>query len=284
MKKAYKDPNTEFYYLFNQNKLIESYKRYIATHKITKTDLNKKLAKKINTSEEGVRKHISNKNSPSVIEQIYGYGDFFEGDRYVFLELRETEESFFEKAQDILSQGDFIDKCVQAIRIGVIKILAEYAATNSFNQKFSIESDMVIYYRKKVDALEIMIMQIHKNKELKQTLFNITEIVKKFVCAGEYPGITKEWYEINPNLRFYSPAFELMINNPKAFELSIENDMLDYYPTEEDKMEYLEYFGKLEEENKRNNYHYNLNDYFQRELISTVEILFEKISETKNLI
>lgn len=279
MKKTYIDPITNFNYLFNQKKLIESYEKYVSTHKITKKELNEKLSKILHISEESIRKHLSNKNSPSLIEQIYEYGDFLEGDRFVFLELREKEESFYEKAQDILSQSDFVERCIQAVRSGVINILAEYSATNCFNRKNVIDDDMVIYYRKKVDSLEIMIMKIHKNDELVKSLFDITKIIKKFVCAGEYPGITKEWYEINPQLRFYSPAFELMLYNPKAFEISLMNDMLDYHPTEDEKNEYLEYFAKLEKDNQKNNYHYNLNDYFQRELISTVDILFKNITE-----
>lgn len=279
MKKTYIDPITNFNYLFNQKKLIESYEKYVSNHKITKKELNEKLSKILHISEESIRKHISNKNSPSLIEQIYEYGDFLERDRFVFLELRETEESFYEKAQDILSQSDFVERCIQAVRSGVINILAEYSATNCFNRKNVIDTDMVIYYRKKVDSLEIMIMKIHKNDELVKSLFDITKTIKKFVCAGEYPGILKEWYEINPKLRFYSPAFELMLNNPKAFEISLMNDMLDYHPTEDEKNEYLEYFAKLEKDNQKNNYHYNLNDYFQRELISTVDILFKNITE-----
>ena len=40
-----------------------------------------------------------------------------------------------------------------------------------------------------------------------------------------------------------------MLNNPKAFEISLMNDMLDYYPDEGEKNEYLEYFAKLEKDN-----------------------------------
>ena len=36
MKKTYTDPITDFNYLFNQKKLIESYEKYVSAHKITK--------------------------------------------------------------------------------------------------------------------------------------------------------------------------------------------------------------------------------------------------------
>lgn len=278
MKKIYTDSKTKFSFVFEQDKLTSAYQKYIENHKITKKELNEILGRKLFISEESVRKHISKQNTPSSIEQIFAYGDFFEGDRYVFLELRETEESFYEKAQDILSQSCFVERCIQAVRSGVINILAEYAASNCFNQKNAIDSDMVVYYRKKVDALEIMIMQIHKNEVLVKSLFDITTIIKKFVCAGEYPGITKEWYEINPNLRFYSPAFDLMINNPETFDKAVSNGILDYYPSKEEKNEYLEYFTRFEKDNQKNNYHYNVNDYFQRELIKTISILFDEIN------
>lgn len=274
-KKIYKDPNTGFSYLFNQAKLIASYTRYISSHKISKRELNKTLSSFLHVSDESIRKHLSNKNSPSLIDLIFDYGDFLEGDRYSFLELRETEESLYEKAQGFLSQRDFTERCIQAVRSGVINILAEYAATNCFNQKHVIEPDIVIYYRKKVDALELLIMQINNEALLKSQLLDLTATVKKFICAGEYPGPIKEWYEVNPNLRFYSPAFTLMINYPEAFELAITEELLDYYPTEEDRIEYLEYFARLDEENQKQNYHYNINDYLQRELIYTVSLLFE---------
>lgn len=277
MKKTYTDSKTKFSFVFEQNKLINAYQKYIENHKITKKELNEILGRKLFISEESVRKHISKQNAPSSIEQIFAYGDFFEGDRYTFLELRETEESFYEKAQDILSQSDFVERCIQVIRSGVINILTEYAASNCFNQKNVIDSDVVIYYRKKVDALETTIMQIHKNEAIVKSLFDITTKIKKFVCAGEYPGITKEWYEINPNLRFYSPAFDLMINNQEVFDKAVVNGILDYYPSKEEKSEYLEYFARLEKDNQKNNYHYNVNDYFQRELIKTISVLFDEI-------
>lgn len=285
MKKYYTDSKTGFNYFFNQEKLIKSYEKYISNHKITKKQLNEEISEILHITEETVRKHISNRNSPSLIDHIYEYGDFLEGDRYIFLELRETEESFSEKAQDILSQSDFVERCIQAVRSGVVSILAEYAPTKcytSFYQKNAIDTDSLVYYRKKVDSLEVMIMKIHKNKELVKSLFDITTIIKKFICSAEYPGITKEWYKINPNLKFYSPAFELMFNAPKAYKTALKNNLLDYRPSEADKNEYIKYFAELERDNQKNNYHYNENDFFQRELLSTVDQLFKNIVEKTN--
>lgn len=281
MKKTYyTDPKTDFNYFFNQEKLIESYEKYISKHKIKKKELNLKLSELLHISEESIRKHISNQNSPSLIEHIYEYGDFLEGDRYIFLELRETEESFSEKTQDILSQSDFVENCVQGVRSGVISILAEYAPSKCYTsiyQKNAIDTDSLVYYRKKVDSLEFMIMKIHKHDKLVKALFDITTMIKKLICSAEFPAIIKEWYKINPNLRFYSPAFELMLNAPKAYENALKNNLLDYHPSEADKYERIEYFAELKRYNQKNNYHYNENDYIQRELISTVDILLKNI-------
>ena len=275
--KIYRDPDTKFEYVFNQEKLKKSYDRYILNHKTTKSQLNEELSEYLHLSEESIRKHVSGRNSPSLIEHIYGYGKFLENERHIFLELKEKEDSFYEKAQDILSQGDFVERCIQTVKSGVMDILSEYAATICFNEKSEIGLDILVYYRKKVDALEVTIMKIHKNEDVVNALLNITSSLKKFVCAYECPGIPVEWYRINPNLRFYSPAFDLMINNPEGFEIAVANDWLDYYPCEKEKSEYLEYFSKLEKDNLKNNYHYNINDFYQIELIYTADLLFKNL-------
>ena len=275
MKKIYTDKKTGLNYFFNQEKLVQSYKKYIDKHKIKKGELNGTLSTLFALSEESVRKHVSNKNSPSLIDQIYDYGCFFEGDRYFFLDLYETEESLYEKVEGILLQNDFAKKCVQAVKSRLITIVSEYTASYCYNQKITLEPDLLIHYRKRIDELEVMIFQLYKKEQLVNDLLHITTIIKKFVCSGEYPGAIKELYDINPNLRFYSPAFELMLNDANAFKFAFDNKILDYYPTEKDKNEYLEYFTTLEEDNKKNNFHYNIEDFFQRELIKTINLWFE---------
>lgn len=281
MKKIYRDTKTNYDYSFNHDKLIVAYDAYIKQHKITKKNLNKYLAEQVKVGEEAVRKHISKKNTPSSIEQIYDYGVFLERNRYAFLSLRENEESFYEKTQDVLSQKDFVERCIQAVRAGIISILAEYAASDCFNNKEGIkDSNILIYYRKKVDDVETMIYQIYKNHSLVKGLLEITTSLKRFVCSSEVPGVPIEWYEINPNLKYYTASFSFLMDNHEEYEIVRKKYKLDYYPSIEELNECREYFENLKVENSNYNYHYNDDDFYQRELINTIDLLFrEKIEK-----
>ena len=276
MLKTYNDPETKLTYVFDRDRLTDSYMKYAKNKNIKKTELYRILGDKINLSEEAVRKHIQKMNYPSLIEQIYGYGDFLEGDRYAFLSIKEPEESFYEKADDVLSQKDFVERCVQAVRASVVSIISEYAASDCFNSKYKIDEDILVYYRKKVDAVEVMIKMIHKNHNLVDELLKITTSLKNFVCACERPGVPDDWYETNPHLRFYSPSFDLMINDPESFKKAAKCGILDYYPSFEEKNDCIKYFDELEKDNLKHNYHYNESDYYQHELINTIDLLFKK--------
>lgn len=284
MEKIYKEPKTNYLFTFNSEELKRSCYAFILKQnkeggkRFTREELYNKLSKKLFVSPEAVRKHISGSNAPNDIKVIYAYGEFLEdGNKYAFLSLCETENTFNEKAQDILAYDDFAEKCVKAVYSELIKIISEFSASECFN-KVPDNSDALLYYRRKIDKAEAMINQIHGHNELVSRMLSVTFALKRMICTHDFPGVPAFWYLINPNLRFYSISFDIMINSPEFYELIKSEDCpisLDYYPDSSEMELFYEYFAKLYKESEDNNFHYNSNDFFQQELIKTIKIIFE---------
>lgn len=270
--KTYIDEHTESIFEFDQRKLVESYKNYAQSQKITQSELNQRLAKSLKISDESIRKHIAGKNYPNDILTVYGYGRFLEHDRYAFLTLSKTK-------QILVSQEDFLNDCIQTIQASIIAILYEYASTHCFvnNKKTVEDADMFFHYRHRIDAIEMNILQIHGHENIVRKLFDITTAVKQFICSCEIPGVPERWYEVNPVLKFYSADFYLCIRRVTAFRMAVKNRRIRHIPTEEEKEECKKYFKELAHDNSIHNYKYNIDDYYQRELVKTVYLLFEQL-------
>lgn len=284
MEKIYKEPDTNYLFTFSSDELKKSFYAFLiknnkdSGNRLTKEKLYYKLAKKLYISPEAIRKHISGNNTPNDIKIIYGYGEFLEnGNRYAFLKLRETDITFNEKAQNILSYENFAKKCVKAVYSALIKVISEYSASDCFNRTPD-NSDALLYYRRKIDKIEAMIQQLHGHNELVDKMLSVTRAIKKKICTCDFPGVPKSWYKINPNLRFYTAGFEIMALSPDFYEKLKNRETwiwLDYYPEESEMELCYEYFAELHKESEENNYHYNTDDFFQQELINTVKIIFE---------
>ena len=285
MQKIYKEKDTGYLFNFNSEELKKAFYSFLLKNykdgrkRFTRESLYNKLGEKLYISPEAVRKHISGSNAPNDINVIYGYGEFLRnGDRYAFLKLQETDTTFNEKAQDILAYDHFAEKCVKAVYSALIKLLSEYSVSDCFNRTPD-DSDALLYYRKKVDKIESMVKQIHGHDALVEDLLSITKDVKRNICTCDFPGVPKHWYLINPNLRFYTVGFKIMVENPDFYKKLKNRETsiwLEYYPEESELEECYEYFYNLNKESEENNFHYNLNDFFQQELITTIKLLFEK--------
>lgn len=289
MEKIYKEQNSNCMYVFNSGDLKRSfYKFFLKSNKesgkrLTREGLYHKLGKELYLSPEAVRKHISGSNTPNDIKIIYGYGEFLEnGDRYAFLKLRETDSTSIENTCDILACDNFTEKCVHAVYAALIKLLSEYSASHCFT-KAPDDSDSLLYYRGKVDKIESLIKQLHGHNDLKDKMLSVTGAIKKMICTCNFPGVPSLWYKINPNLRFYTAGFCVMVEAPDFYK-KIKNRetwiRLDYYPEESELELCYEYFASLYKENDENHYHYNTDDFFQKELINTVKIIFETDIDT----
>lgn len=288
MEKIYKEPNTNYLFTFSSEELKKSFYAFLLKNtldsekRLTRDELYNKLGKKLYISPEAVRKHIAGNNTPNDIKIIYGYGEFLEnGDRYAFLKLHETDITFNEKAQDILSYENFAEKCVKAVYSALVKVISEYAASDCFNRTPD-NSDALLYYRRKMDSIEAMIQQLHGHDDLANEMLSVTHAIKKKICSCDFPGVPSSWYSINPNLRFYTVGFSLMVEDPDFYKKLKNRETwigLDYYPEESETELGYEYFAALYKNSEDNNFHYNIDDFFQQELINTIKIIFdEKIS------
>ena len=284
MEKIYKEHGTNCMYVFNSVDLKKSFYAFLLKSnkdhgkRLTREELYHKLGKSLYLSPESVRKHISGFNTPNDIKIVYGYGEFLEnGDRYAFLKLRKNNSTSTENTWDILACDNFTEKCVNAVYSTLIKLLFEYSASHCFT-KAPDDSESLLYYRGKVDKIESLIKQLRGHNDLKDKMLSITGAIKKMICTCNFPGVPSSWYKINPNLRFYTAGFCVMVEAPDFYK-KIKNretwSRFDYY-TEESEIELCyEYFASLYKKNGENNYHYNMDDFFQQELINTVKIIFE---------
>lgn len=284
MKKIYKEHGTNCLYVFDSAELNRSFHTFLLKNnkeeskRLTREELYHKLGEKLYLSPESVRKHISGCNTPNDIKTIYGYGEFLEcGKKYAFLKLHESDGTFAEKAQDILAYDNFVKNCVNAVYSAIIKVISEYSESDCFNFAPD-DSEALIYYRRKVDKIEEMIQQLNGHDDLANEMLSVTHAIKRIICTCNFPGVPNSWYSINPNLRFYTAGFSIMVENPDVYKKLKNRETwirLEYYPEESEMELYYEYFTSLHEENDKNNYHYNINDFFQQELINTIKIIFE---------
>jgi hypothetical protein len=182
--------------------------------------------------------------------------------------------------QNILSYANFTEKCVQAVYSNLIALISEYAESHCFTRTPD-SSDSLLHFRCKIDKIESMIHQIYENPQLVSDLLSVTCAIKRMVCTCNFPGVPSSWYKINPNLRFYSASFKILIESPEIYE-QIKNDSLplslDYYPDCSEIPLYHEYFSKMAKANEDGNYHYSEDDFFQFELIETIKIIFRNLN------
>ena len=191
--------------------------------------------------------------------------------------MQETDITFNEKSRDILAYSDFAEKCVKAVYSALVKVISEYSASNCYNRTPD-DSDALLYYRRKVDEIESMIQQLHGHDELANKMLSVTHAIKRMICTCDFPGVPTSWYEINPNLRFYTVGYELMISNLSLYQKLKKREIkleLEYYPEETEAELCYNYFQARYKDSEKNNFHYNFYDFFQQELIKTIQLIFE---------
>lgn len=102
----------------------------------------------------------------------------------------------------------------------------------------------------------------------------ITE-VKAFVRSFSYAeGLPERYFKINPNLRFYSVAFELQEEDDNLFYEAAANNMLAHVPRIDEFSEKKQYFLDKKIWNDENNFHYDKDDFFMDELSYTIHQVF----------
>lgn len=191
----------------------------------------------------------------------------------------ENQTAIAYQPQNILSYTNFPQKCIQAVYANLISLISEYAESKSFTEAPD-GSDSLIYFRCRIDKIESMIHQIRNAPKLVSDLLSVTRAIKHMICTCDFPGVPSSWYKINPNLRFYSAAFKIMVESPEVYEQILNGQSplsLDYYPKYSEIALYYQYFSKLNKINEDGNYHYTENNFFQIELVETIKAIFENI-------
>lgn len=184
----------------------------------------------------------------------------------------------FRKNYDVLSYRDFKENCVQGVYANIIALLSEYSVSECFTN--AVDSpESLLYYRRRIDAIEMMINQIYGDKKLVEFLLSVTGALKEMICSCSCPGVPSSWYDINPKLRFYCAAFDIAKADPARYnriKSGEEKIQLDYYPEHKDIVEYQEYFRNLKRKNQDKKFRYTEIDFFYQELINTVKIIFDE--------
>ncbi len=181
----------------------------------------------------------------------------------------------------VLAYANFNRLCAQAVYTQFMALIGEYAESGGYTKAPDGGSGL-LYYRKKVDRIEILINQIYENEGLSSALRQIARAFRNMVCSYDFPGVPSGWYKINPVLRFYTPPFYAMKTDYKTYE-EIKNGnskiAFDYYPRPSELEDCNKYFTHLECINKAGNYRYTEDEFFQMELCNTVKTIFHYINK-----
>lgn len=199
-------------------------------------------------------------------------------------DFHENQTAITCNSQSILNYADFPQKCVQAVYANLIALISEYAESNCFTEAPD-GSEPPFYFRRKIDKIEAMIHQIYNRPELVSKMLEVTTAIKRMICLYDFPGVPISWYEINPNLKYYSAAFKIMLDDPKLYKRMQKGESplsLEIYPDRSELPLYIEYLSTRNRNNKDNGYRYKENDFFQAELIETVKTIFENIFDEKD--
>lgn len=271
-------------YFFHITHFSRAFKEYCKKNGLKATELDKKLASFTYLSEESVKSHrlfTSKKHYHPVLETCKLYGLFFYSDEYAFLcECSSNLNDYF-----------YLDIDIKEIYELLYKVLSFYDSTDCFNLS-PTGKDLKDYdlHLKMIDEAEMRTNSIFLFKpEIRTKLLEIIEDVRAFVCRYEIPGIPKHWFDYNKNLKFYHPAFQIKqlekVLDP--VNLARLKKRLNYYPSDLEYIQYLNYFSDLDQQNQDKNLKYSYNKWYQIELLKTLTTLFkesfkEYIDKNKN--
>lgn len=160
------------------------------------------------------------------------------------------------------------------------EVLALYQKTDCYNKIPSGESykgDIWDYIGEKIEEIKHEVAVLFIDDDIKLRLINLVLETEVFVRSYEQPGVVQRWRVINPNIMFFSAAFELLESCPSEFkkmQRGISMIHLDSYPDEDWVKERNEYFNVKRENFSRNNLQYDHDKIFEEELLNTLELVF----------
>lgn len=161
------------------------------------------------------------------------------------------------------------------------EVLALYQKTDCYNKIPSGETykgDIWDYIGEKMEEIKHEVAVLFIDDDIKLRLINLVLETEVFVRSYEQPGVVRRWRVINPNIMFFSAAFELLDSCPSEFkkmQRGISNLHLDSYPDEDWVKERNEYFNVKRENFSKNNLQYDHDKIFEEELLNTLELVFK---------
>ena len=179
--------------------------------------------------------------------------------------------------QGISTYDTYAEKYVRAVYSALVEVISHYAESDCFNRA-PAGGNPRLYYRRRVDEIESIVLQLYGHDALVKKMLSVTRGIKKMICSYDFPGVPQSWYAVNPNLRFYTAGFAILAEAPDFYEKIKNREIgirLDYYPEQSEAERCFQYFSDRFRENDV--YHYNINDFFQRELICTVRTIFDQM-------
>lgn len=267
-------------YVFFWNKMKRAFDKMTKKEEKTQSEMIGWIAEKLDTPEETVRNHfrprsqIGGPTLPKKITDIKNYGAVLANNEYEFL-FKLTDDTFDDKAEN---QG-----CAAKTIFNMLyDLLALYEVSDGFNRipgtdnsggawsYFENEIDRV---RKELEALFLGDRESADREKL-ETIINETE---DFIKSYSIPGVVKRWREINPLIIFFDCAFEIIDEcGMETARLLHSNGLLDYLPSDFLIIERKKYFAERKNANVKENLRYSETRFFQKELLRTLAMVFDK--------
>lgn len=281
--KIYKDDDGTLYQ-WNYKEFREAINSFYKMNGITLSLLEENLSEILVISKDTVHNHYrtNNPSNPSDIGMCKKYGEYIKDNEYAFLVKKIPVVLVKDESEGSGNLSKEMITPMKEIYAEIYDILASYESsdsynfvpyTNDFDHSWEFFGNKLQNVRKKID------ISFLGNQDFTDKLNQIVSETEIFVRSYSVPGICERWQSINPNMRFFHLAFELIEENPEIYQkLSSEGNAigLEYYPTLDEVLEQKKYFEKINKENKQNNFRYSDEKIFQNELLNTLKLVFEK--------
>lgn len=281
----YHTTGTKEFYVFDRYRFKEALKQYLKKEKLKakekhiifkrdgvfeelykETGVNVSLLQKFTITKQDSKE----RRHPIDINECKKLGLYLCDDEYVFLRQMKYE-GLYEKIYRMLYD-----------------IFSLYDTSNCFNEiPRSVKVEEENYFSKLLDQVqkEIDCEIGRENEEIRNQLNDIVRASRIFVQSYSVPGVVESWLEINPNLRYYDPIFQIVESNPQLYEEITQGKyggiQFRFKIAPEELLVEVKarraYFEKLNDDNRKHNFQFTEERYFQDELLETLKRLFEQI-------
>lgn len=266
-------------YVFFWNKMKRAFDKMTKKEEQAQSEMIGWIADKLGTPDETVHNHFRTRNQngatlPKKITDIKNYGAVLANNEYEFL-FKLTDNTFKDKAENQ-------DRAAKIIFNMLYDLLALYEVSDGFNRIPGTDNSdgAWSYFENEIDRvrkeLETLFLGEREsaNREKLETIINETE---DYIKSYSIPGVVKRWREINSLINFFDCAFEIIDEcGMETARLLHSKGLLDYLPSDFLIIERKKYFAERENANVKENLRYSETRFFQKELLRTLAMVFDK--------